>query len=403
MRRVYTLLVIFTFILSMLPAPSVGACFNPSDMYSVEVLLNKPGLQYDVSIELPHEIEVGGKTFMLKVWNGSRGLHVRVEIPTVRHLGAYWTYSGAFVITSEALEKLRDLGWVVNESELRRGNATFKILSPGGECTSDSDCATGGCSGEVCGRKGEVEKIVTPCVYPLWYECFQLTSCGCVNGTCSWKPNPEFEKCLKSHGIDPSKVIRVGQAKIVGEAPDPEELGEAVKELLNVTGVNCTNFELYSRSQEGPAYNTSEVSAPDVVKRVLEELGERGVVKGLTKEDIEDIAKVAEWGNAGWNSHIGWYETKNGGYAWVPYDKSKDPQLVKCGGISTGWAGPPTQEGSSSTGGFNSGSEANVTHENQAAEPYEPKTNAGGVKTICGPGLITLLSLWALMIVRRRK
>jgi len=391
----------------MLPARPVGACFSPSDLYSVEVLLNKPGLEYNLSIEIPHEIEVDGKTFVLKVWNGSRGLHVRVEIPTVRHLGAYWTYSGAFVITSKAIEKLRDLGWVINESELRRGNATFKILHSGGECTSDSDCATGGCSGEVCGRKGEVEKIVTPCVYPLWYECFRLTSCGCVNGTCSWKPNPEFENCLKSHGVDPSKVIRAGPAKIVGEAPDPEELGEAVKELLNATGVNCINFELYSRSQEGPAYNTSEVSAPDVVKRVLEGLVEKGVVKGLTKEDIEDIAKVAEWGNAGWNSHIGWYEMKNGGYAWIPYDESKDPVLVRftgCGYWDVGGSNGSAESSVGLTNGTESTGTSAGTHLEGNNDQNSPSTSStSSIKALCGPGLITLLSLWALMIVRRRK
>jgi len=401
MRRVYSLLVVVAFIVSMLPAQSVGACFNPSDLYSVEVLLNKPGVEYNLSPAVPPVMEIEGKTFLLRVWNGSKGLHVWIGIPTVRHLGAYWVYSGTFILTSDALEKLRALGWIVNGSKLIKGNATFRITDQGWECKSDSDCATGGCSGEVCGRKGEVEKIVTPCVYAPWYECFQLTSCGCVNGTCSWKPNPEFEKCLRSHGVDPSKVIRAGPTGIVGKAPDPEDLREAVEELLKATGINCTKIEVQSRSEEGPAYDTSEVNASMIMMKVLEELIARGVVRGLTEEDIEEIAEVSEWGNAGWNSHIGWYETKNGTYAWIPYDESKDPLLVRfvgCGAWDTG-------NGSSVVSTDEPGTSEGLQHgtPEHTGSPSPSSSVSDSVKALCGPGLITLLSLWALMIVRRRK
>ncbi len=47
-------------------------------------------------------------------------------------------------------------------------------------CTTDADCKTGGCGGELC--EGTAGQGITTC------ECTgpQGISCGCVNGTCSW-------------------------------------------------------------------------------------------------------------------------------------------------------------------------------------------------------------------------
>ena len=402
MGRVYALIPIIILILAL---PLVSACFSPSDRYAVEVVLNKPGIEYSLSSNVPREVIVDGKNFILKVWNGSDGLHVRVEIPLVRHLRAYWRYSGAFIITSDALEKLKESGWIINGSKLIKGNATFQILNRGGECKADSDCATGGCSGEICGAKGDVEKIVTPCVYAGWYECFRLTTCGCVNGTCSWKPNPEFEKCLRSHGVDPSKVIRAGPIEVTARGPDPRELEEAVKEFIKALGINCTRIEIHSGSVEGPAYNTSSVNASKVVEKAFKELSEIGLIKGLAKEDVEAIAKVSRWGKAGWNSHIGWYETENGTYAWTPYDESKDPILVRfvgCGSLAT--------ENHTVPSGKTPGIDNNGTLKNTSLSPdigenplhKAPNTTSkGNIGVLCGPASLVLISLAGLVKKKR--
>ena len=419
MRKLTGLLII----LLMLSLPLAVACFSPGDRYAVEIVLNKPGVTYNPEASVPGIITVGDRTFILRVWKDENGPHVRVEIPQKREMGAYWSYSGVLVLTRDNLSGLTKLGWigtsvVKNGSSVnvfKKGNVTLKITFPEKECTSDSDCATGGCSGEICAPKWEAGKIVSPCIYARWYECFGLTSCGCVNGVCSWKPNPAFEKCLKEHGVDPGRVIRAGSAEVEATGPNPEELEKALREFFSVVGINCTRLTLLSGSKEGWAYNPNEVNASKVVKAALEELVRNGVLGGLTEGDIEDISKVADWGKAGWNSHIGWYETKNGTYAWIPYDESKDPQLVRCGGssgtgnASAGWVGPPVQSNGSSsgsigpgTGELNPGSGPNVTPGSQAAEPYEPKTNAGGVKTICGPASILGIAVLS-GVIRRRK
>ncbi|NYZ77745.1 eight-cysteine-cluster domain-containing protein [Candidatus Micrarchaeota archaeon] len=58
--------------------------------------------------------------------------------------------------------------------------------STDGPCSSDADCMSGGCSGQVCQSKSE-EPVVTTCEYR---ECYNAAayglSCGCVGGNCEW-------------------------------------------------------------------------------------------------------------------------------------------------------------------------------------------------------------------------
>jgi len=68
-------------------------------------------------------------------------------------------------------------------------NDKFCGWSTAGLCSNDSDCMTGGCSGQVCQSTSE-EPVVTTCEYSECYnaEAYGL-SCGCVNGRCEWKKN----------------------------------------------------------------------------------------------------------------------------------------------------------------------------------------------------------------------
>jgi eight-cysteine-cluster-containing protein len=59
--------------------------------------------------------------------------------------------------------------------------------STNGQCSSDADCITGGCSGQVCQSKNE-EPIITTCEYRDCYnpQPYGLT-CGCKASKCQWK------------------------------------------------------------------------------------------------------------------------------------------------------------------------------------------------------------------------
>ena len=67
------------------------------------------------------------------------------------------------------------------------------------ECTTDSDCSTGGCSGEICAGASEAEGVITACEFKEEYACFDLTSCGCVQNKCAWKENTDYLECINNY------------------------------------------------------------------------------------------------------------------------------------------------------------------------------------------------------------
>jgi eight-cysteine-cluster-containing protein len=75
-----------------------------------------------------------------------------------------------------------------------------------GECTVDADCATAGCSQEVClpaARKGDV---ITTCeILP----CFgAVEACGCHEGRCTWRVRTELRPAL------PRIPIRIDEVRV---------------------------------------------------------------------------------------------------------------------------------------------------------------------------------------------
>ncbi|WP_209474767.1 CGP-CTERM-anchored Cys-rich protein [Thermococcus stetteri] len=337
-------------IIFMLALPLVQACMSPADVYAVEVVFNKPGIVYKPypAFNALHNALVENGTFIFRshydkrlyvlLLNASDGPHLRIQIPVKWESEdvSRASLNVSLLVTSGALEKLKADGWkVIDNTTFKKGGVRVALYPiKGKECTSDSDCATGGCSGELCVPRREASNIVTPCVYRPWYTCFALTSCGCVNGVCTWKPNPAFESCLKEHGVDPARVIKAGlfEVDVEGTGVSEAEINATVREFLEAFGISCSKplrITKTSVTRLVPAVDPSEVNASEAVKAELEWLATVGVLK-IDEKDIEAIARTAEWGDAGWNSHIGWYETKDGTYTWIPYDKSLNPELIKC-------------------------------------------------------------------------
>jgi len=60
------------------------------------------------------------------------------------------------------------------------GNSRFSQ----GACGSNSDCKTGGCSGEVCTSK---EGVITTCEYSDSFPNAQGLTCQCVQSVCGWQ------------------------------------------------------------------------------------------------------------------------------------------------------------------------------------------------------------------------
>ncbi|MEM5778209.1 MAG: metalloregulator ArsR/SmtB family transcription factor [Candidatus Aenigmatarchaeota archaeon] len=64
------------------------------------------------------------------------------------------------------------------------------------ECSTDFDCSVGGCSSQICGKKGVIENVVTTCEWKEEYDCLRLTNCKCIEGKCQWEQNQEYKDCL---------------------------------------------------------------------------------------------------------------------------------------------------------------------------------------------------------------
>ncbi|MBI3036838.1 eight-cysteine-cluster domain-containing protein [Candidatus Woesearchaeota archaeon] len=66
----------------------------------------------------------------------------------------------------------------------------------GTECSTNSDCGIGGCSGQVCTAASEATGVITTCEYRAEYDCLKLTSCWCVEGKCAWKETADYKACV---------------------------------------------------------------------------------------------------------------------------------------------------------------------------------------------------------------
>jgi len=365
--------------LLLLVAPLVSACYNPMDSLAVEVHLNKPGIYYDLTplkdaknviIEngsIIYRSHYDGRVaVILKEVNSSLRVRIQIPVKSFESNYAYTSFETPLLISNQSLEQIKALGWDVEDYTFRKRSLFVQISSrKGDECKSDVECATGGCSGEVCTTREVAKEIVTPCVYREWYSCLRLTSCGCYNGLCTWKPNPDFEKCLKEHGIDPSKVIKLPLAEVYiadygKEKPSEDDLNE-LKALFEEIGIACAfdDMEFKAETTNAPVgvIDPYSFDFKEALRVELEWLKEKGIIS-ISNEDIEAM-----------------YE-KEGKYLWIAYDESDNPLLLKCVGQPFELKLPSGQ-----------------VELPQTTAPSDTTSQQTG--TICGPGLILGLVLVA--------
>lgn len=102
--------------------------------------------------------------------------------------GYAWTGTGCEEIVcgcagadcDAAYSTLSECQQATSSCEPRKTVSGQCIRNYGGGCTTDADCTTGGCGGEVCLAKGMDDVSTCECGPP------QGIGCGCVDGTCSW-------------------------------------------------------------------------------------------------------------------------------------------------------------------------------------------------------------------------
>ncbi len=74
------------------------------------------------------------------------------------------------------------------------------------ECSLDTDCIKGGCSGTICQSKNS-EPIITTCEYLPEYACYEDINCGCIEGICQWNKTEDFSKCLEEKRKSNGEVV----------------------------------------------------------------------------------------------------------------------------------------------------------------------------------------------------
>lgn len=66
--------------------------------------------------------------------------------------------------------------------------------------TCVEECASAGCSGQVCTTASAAPNVITTCEFLPEYICFQQTTCGNFGpgGSCQWEQNDAYQACLDS-------------------------------------------------------------------------------------------------------------------------------------------------------------------------------------------------------------
>ena len=310
-----------------------SACFNPTDSFAFEVLLNKPSISYDLSPLLnaenvavkTKEVPVGEGNFQYRVVayrNGTvesnvnktpqetktvidaiiyrshynpdvaviirevkatfiEGLSVRLQVPT-KFVKISYLQTKVDVKSNNPLkideELLESLGYEVKEKSEDRG---FKAYL----------------------RKNNIQISVWSINYGEPESVRSGVHIVILNGTITPELKDELKSVVLSFGVSEEEW---NNAKIATRSIETTDL-EACKDYLN-------DFDFKT-----------------AIKVELEWLRDSGIISGLSDDDIQRISGLAKAGLAGHNSRIVW---ENG---WKPYYDTSNPMLVRgisCEGFS---------------------------------------------------------------------
>ncbi|MCX6768836.1 MAG: eight-cysteine-cluster domain-containing protein [Candidatus Micrarchaeota archaeon] len=96
----------------------------------------------------------------------------------------------------EFANKMKDTGFcglIINATTKQQCLALN--MTGTGECGRDADCVRAGCSSQLCVPTSQSD-VITTCEYVPEFACLAQTTCGCVDGLCSWRQTPEYLNCL---------------------------------------------------------------------------------------------------------------------------------------------------------------------------------------------------------------
>lgn len=344
-------------IILLLLSSSAAACVSPTDSFSSEVLLNKAGINYDLTdIKTSKNVTLQeGAVIYRSHYNPEvavvlaeanteyqKGLSIRLQVPT-RFVNISYPQIRIELEPEKELslneDLLESLGYEIKgrllegkiKAELKKGNIGIAVWS----IKTDSELHSG----------------------------IHITV---LNATL----NPELEKELKSI------VLSFGAGE---ESWNSRKITAQTIERMNLVPAVIADTN---------AFNFSEAMETELVW-----LRDNGVVSGLTDADINEIESVAKKGTAGYNSRVVHFKG-----SWLPYFRTDKP-LLRVGTDCDGFPLTALPDGTAilSSGSGESVDSAGLERDN--ADASESK------QTPQAPGFGVILSVISLLVVtmRRRK
>lgn len=304
MKITFTLALILTF--SSLPLIS-ATCINSADDYAVEVVLNKPGITYDLNkLNNAENVALNNNLCILKSEYSSSiatiletksdltcglvtGLSVRLQMPvksetkTMPYLKFVSSAKGMLNISEESYN-----GWEIS-------------------------CIQGDPIPQCEFRKSKtiITASLTGKKYELTIETNEnLKSCSPCDGRCITNEN----KCI-------NKDLRTDIEDILTHSQLIKNF-EDIMISYRIAGTgNAVITDLSSESVQ-------EIDWKQALRQELTTLRSNNIIS-ITNSDIDEISELAKQGSAGINSRIIFGEDTTGNEKWLYYKETKFPTLTK--------------------------------------------------------------------------
>ncbi|HJH26256.1 MAG TPA: hypothetical protein C5S37_05640, partial [Methanophagales archaeon] len=290
------------------PGPGSSFYLNPYNPISVEVLLNKPGVNYDMSIfENAKNVERIGQSSFLYRSHDFEDLAVIV-----------YKACGIGVPGEEEHLSVRLQPEAQKVTEITACRTTFEILKRYEPH-----------------QNGENLSSVEELNIPGW----NISGCGGKGIEAEYKGRKVMVLSKKADPFVPISTLSIWtKEKLDSETEenilnllssifylDESEVQKVKEELANMVEEESTRFE--------PAFKFTDEEARTALKTELEWLSEKGIIGGLSEEDIRKISESVRLGYAGVNSRLiyadgNWISYRNSGYYLIrgvgpedsPYD-----------------------------------------------------------------------------------
>jgi hypothetical protein len=308
MKKLFLLFIIT--VLIAIPASVFGLASLTSDDYAVEVVLNKPGIEYNLaSFNNANNVAVRDNGFILQskyspnlgtileeinglACSQTSGLSIRLQIP-VKMQEENVPY---FKFVSTSIKGA--LNWT-DEKSYNGWEVSCISGNPVPECVFTKQETTITVS-RVASNRYEATIETTK----------KLGSCTSCDGKCIISQEPKcIDKSLKNDIEDILKHFKV--------ISNFDEI--VLSYRVVISGTRVIDVIVPEKSLD--------IDWKDALRQELSELRSDNVI-AITMDDIEKISSLAEQGKAGANERITYCEDKNQESKWIYYSDTKSPVLT---------------------------------------------------------------------------